>query len=207
MLKWRGVSARCRPMRPIFPVEFQLESGAAKIRSEFPTPNVELCHWVVGHINLWVDAHWRLANLWVPRLYGNTGNCELAGTAISVLSSLTIKLSTLDDCYEGRVGGGGPPWPPDAMEWLQIATLPWDSSRLVRASPKEILFEDNTILWISKWCPCVSVRWCFIELVWWLKSKTSSSFWVGNQNFITRFQGLKILHQFTIKITIIRIHY
>ena len=30
---------------------------------------------------------------------------------------------------------------------------------------KEILCEDNAILWISKLCPCVSVRWCFIELV------------------------------------------
>ena len=41
----------------------------------------------------------------------------------------------------------------------------------VRFSPgqalsiKEILCEDNTILWISKLCSCVSVRWCFIELV------------------------------------------
>ena len=30
---------------------------------------------------------------------------------------------------------------------------------------KEVLCEDNTILWISKLCWCVSVRWCFIELV------------------------------------------
>ena len=26
---------------------------------------------------------------------------------------------------------------------------------------KEILCEDNIILWISKLCFCVSVRWCF----------------------------------------------
>ena len=30
---------------------------------------------------------------------------------------------------------------------------------------KETLCEDNTILWVSKLCSCVSVRWCFIELV------------------------------------------
>ena len=30
---------------------------------------------------------------------------------------------------------------------------------------QEILCGDNTILWISNLCPCVSVRWCFIELV------------------------------------------
>ena len=40
---------------------------------------------------------------------------------------------------------------------------------------KEILCEDNTILWISKLCSSISVRWCFIELVWWLQSKISSS--------------------------------
>ena len=49
----------------------------------------------------------------------------------------------------------------------------------------EILCEDNTILWILELRSCVSVRWCFIELVWWLKSKTSSSFWVRNQNVTT----------------------
>ena len=30
---------------------------------------------------------------------------------------------------------------------------------------KEILCEDHTILWISKLCSFVSIRWCFIELV------------------------------------------
>ena len=30
---------------------------------------------------------------------------------------------------------------------------------------KEILCEDNTILRISKVCSCVSLRWCFIELL------------------------------------------
>ena len=44
----------------------------------------------------------------------------------------------------------------------------------------------------------LSVRWCFIELVWWLKSKISSSFCVRNQNFTTGFQSLEILHQFTV---------
>ena len=32
-------------------------------------------------------------------------------------------------------------------------------------SIKEIFCEDNAILRISKLCSCVSVRWCFIELV------------------------------------------
>ena len=45
-----------------------------------------------------------------------------------------------------------------------------------RIGGKEILCENNTILWIWKFCEFVSVRCCFIELVWWLKSKTSSSF-------------------------------
>ena len=47
---------------------------------------------------------------------------------------------------------------------------------------KEILCEDNTILWISKiMFVCFSeidrnsVRWCFIKLLWRLQSKTSSS--------------------------------
>ena len=44
---------------------------------------------------------------------------------------------------------------------------------------KDILCEDNTIL-------CI---------MW---SKTSPSFWMRNQNFITRFQGLETRHQFTI---------
>ena len=30
---------------------------------------------------------------------------------------------------------------------------------------KDTLWEDNTILWILKLCSCVSVRWCFTELV------------------------------------------
>ena len=30
---------------------------------------------------------------------------------------------------------------------------------------KEVLCEDDTILWISKFCACVSVRRCFIELL------------------------------------------
>ena len=42
------------------------------------------------------------------------------------------------------------------------------------------------------------LRRCFIELVWWLKSIISSSFWVRNQKCTTTFQGLQILHQFTI---------
>ena len=59
-----------------------------------------------------------------------------------------------------------------------------------RDNVKEILCE-NTILSISKLCPCVSVRWCFIELVWCLKSKTSSSFWVINQNSQQDFRVLR----------------
>ena len=48
------------------------------------------------------------------------------------------------------------------------------------------------------------------------KSKTSSSFWVRNQNFTTSFQDLETLHQFTIvfvltdpifTVSLIRIHY
>ena len=35
----------------------------------------------------------------------------------------------------------------------------------VREAIKDILFEDNTILWVSELCSCVSVRWCFTELV------------------------------------------
>ena len=69
---------------------------------------------------------------------------------------------------------------------------------------KDILCEDNTILWILKLCSCVSVRLYFMELVWWLKSKTSSSGRVRNKNFTTRFQSHKTPppHQFTN-----RIHY
>ena len=37
---------------------------------------------------------------------------------------------------------------------------------------------------------------CFCKVMfYWLKSKTSSSFWVRNQNFTTRFQSLETLHQ------------
>ena len=56
----------------------------------------------------------------------------------------------------------------------------------------------DTKLWISQLGSCVSVRWCFIELVWWLKSKTFSSFLGRNQNFITSFQYIDTFHQFTI---------
>ena len=35
----------------------------------------------------------------------------------------------------------------------------------------------------------VCVRWCFSEIVWWLKRKTSSSFWARNQNFTRRVQS------------------
>ena len=31
---------------------------------------------------------------------------------------------------------------------------------------QEIFSEDNIILWVSNLCPSVSVRWCFIGLVW-----------------------------------------
>ena len=62
---------------------------------------------------------------------------------------------------------------------------------------QKLRFVCTTILWISKLCSCVSVRWYFIELVWWLNSKTSS-FWANNLNFTTSFQGLETLHQLTI---------
>ena len=40
--------------------------------------------------------------------------------------------------------------------------LPKDN-KVSKKKLNEILCEDNTILWISKFCLCVYVRWCFIE--------------------------------------------
>ena len=79
---------------------------------------------------------------------------------------------------------------------LFIRFTKWILKRVLLASDRTC--EDNAILWSSQLCSYVSVRWGFIELVWWPKSKTSSSFWLRNQNFTTGFQGLEILHQFTI---------
>ena len=72
-----------------------------------------------------------------------------------------------------------------------------DVTKRVIIDVKEILRGDNTILWISKLCSCVDVRWCFIGLVWWLRVKRLHHVWVRNQNFTTGFQGLES-HQFTI---------
>ena len=56
-----------------------------------------------------------------------------------------------------------------------------------------LLCEDLQYCGFQKLCLCVSVRWCFIELV-----SCKESFWVGNQNFTTRLiQSLETLHQFT----------
>ena len=46
-------------------------------------------------------------------------------------------------------------------------------SSSLNKSSYSILCEDNTILWISKLCSRVSLRWCFIELVWKTKEKNS----------------------------------
>ena len=40
-----------------------------------------------------------------------------------------------------------------------------ESEYRIHRMNKEVLCEENTLLWISKLCLCVSVRWCFIEPV------------------------------------------
>ena len=97
-----------------------------------------------------------------PFNYCNRGYMHLQEAPSGVSRVFVLPLSSTR-CRQGKPRRAATkrypyPPPPRAPTYLRDTIL----LKCIVGNLKEVLCEDITILWISKSCSCVSVRWCFI---------------------------------------------